>query len=286
VNVEGVFRRQAGVISRQQALKAGLSARQIDRRLEIGRWVQLHPCVYLAADRERTDEIRIRAAGLWAGEPSTISGLAAAWWHGLSSDPPELVEITVPAHRRLQARPGIRIRRRNLTEPDRVGIRDLWVTALPLTVLEAAVTLGERGSELVDRALQRRVRFDALHRAQCRNSGRRGSTASGRLLTAAADHAASAAERKMINLLRADRLTGWVQHYRLNGYEVDLAFSDQRVAIEVDGWAWHHDQQTFRRDRQRQNAMALSGWTVLRFTWHDLVQRPDQVVGEIRAATA
>lgn len=158
------------------------------------------------------------------------------------------------------------------------------MTALPLTVLETAVTLGERGSQLMDRALQRFVSLEALHRAYGRNLGRRGSAAAGRLLAAAADRAASAAERELIALLRAARLTGWVQHYRLGDDEVDLAFPEYRVAVEVDGWAWHHDADTFRRDRERQNRMVLAGLTVLRFTWHDLTQCPDKVVTDIRVA--
>jgi len=154
---------------------------------------------------------------------------------------------------------------------------------LPLTVLEAAVALGERGSELVDRALQRRVRFENLHRAQSRNAGRRGSTTAGRLLHAAVDRAASTAERKLITVLRAANLGGWVQHHRVCGYEVDFALPDHQLAIEIDGWAWHHDQARFCRDRQRQNTLVLAGWTVLRFTWHDLTRQPDRVVHEIRA---
>lgn len=130
---------------------------------------------------------------------------------------------------------------------------------MPLTVLEAAVSLCRQGSELLDRALQRRVRFDALHRAHCRNLGSRGAPAAGRLLVAAADRAASAAERTLLSLLRAAGIGAWQQHYRIAGYE-------------------------FRSDRQRQNELVLAGWTVLRFTWHDLTQRPEQVVAEIRAA--
>jgi hypothetical protein len=52
--------------------------------------------VYLVAERELTDAARVRAAALWAGEPATVSGLAAAWWHGLRSDPPLTVEISIP----------------------------------------------------------------------------------------------------------------------------------------------------------------------------------------------
>ena len=58
------------------------------------------------------------------------------------------------------------------------------------------------------------------------------------------------------------------------------------VAIEIDGWAFHSDADTFRKDRARQNAIVLAGWTVLRFTWHDLTVRPSEVVADIRAALA
>ena len=58
------------------------------------------------------------------------------------------------------------------------------------------------------------------------------------------------------------------------------------MAVEVDGWAWHVDLDRFRADRRKGNALVGTGWLVLRFTWHDLVERPDGVVGEIVAAVA
>jgi very-short-patch-repair endonuclease len=87
-------------------------------------------------------------------------------------------------------------------------------------------------------------------------------------------------------MVRAAHITGWAQQYTLSGYQLDFASPEHRVAVEIDGWAWHHDQERFRLDRNRQNALVLAGWTVLRFTWHDLTQRPDEVVRQIRAATA
>ncbi len=67
-------------------------------------------------------------------------------------------------------------------------------------------------------------------------------------------------------------------------YWIDVAFEARRLAVEVDGWAWHCDVDRFAHDRRRQNALVLAGWTVLRFTWHDLMSRPKEVVAEIRAA--
>ncbi len=40
----------------------------------------------------------------------------------------------------------------------------------------------------------------------------------------------------------------------------------------------------FVADRRRQNALVNARWTVLRFTWHDLDARPDDVLNEIRVA--
>jgi very-short-patch-repair endonuclease len=233
--------------------------------------------------RDFGPEARIRAAVLWAGDGATVSGPAAAWWHGLWPDEPGMVELTVPRTSGLRRARGVRVRRRDLPGADRVEVRGVPLTDVPLTVLEAAVALGKDGSRLMDSALQRRVRFDALQRAHGRNLGRHGSATAVGLLAAAADRTASDAERKAIALLRDARLTGWRAHYVVDGYELDLAFPARRLAIEVDGWAWHHDAVTFRRDRQRQNALVLAGWTVLRFTWHDLTERPGQVVAEIRA---
>lgn len=52
----------------------------------------------------------------------------------------------------------------------------------------------------------------------------------------------------------------------------------------MDGWAWHSDVARFRADRAKGNALVGAGWVLLRFTWHDLRDRPDHVVREVRAA--
>ncbi|MGH3928643.1 MAG: DUF559 domain-containing protein, partial [Pseudonocardiaceae bacterium] len=284
MGLDECLRRQAGVISCAQARAAGLSQDAIDRRVADRRWERLHPGVYLAANHSYTDEVRLRAAVLWAGPDAVAHGVSAAWWHGLGPDLPTTVEITVPQRRRPGPRPGVVVRRRDLPAADLVGVRDLWVTDLALTVLEAALTLGPEGAALLDRALQQRIRFPAVYRAHCRNLGRRGSAHASRLLSAAADGAASQAERLLIRLLRAAGITGWVLNYPVGDYLLDLAFPVQRVAVEVDGWAWHMTPDRFVRDRQRQNAVVNLGWTILRFTWHDLTTRPEGVLNEIHTA--
>jgi very-short-patch-repair endonuclease len=65
---------------------------------------------------------------------------------------------------------------------------------------------------------------------------------------------------------------------------VDVLFARERVVIEVDGYATHSDRQAFQRDRSRQNQLVAAGYTVLRFTWRDVAERPQHVVSTIRAA--
>jgi very-short-patch-repair endonuclease len=67
---------------------------------------------------------------------------------------------------------------------------------------------------------------------------------------------------------------------------IDIAFPDLKLAIEVDGRAWHVADDRFQRDRSRQNELVRRGWTVLRFTWADLVTRPQHVVLTITATLA
>lgn len=136
----------------------------------------------------------------------------------------------------------------------------------------------------MDRALQGDFELTQLWRAHLRNKGRHGSPSARRLLQAASDGARSEAERLLVRLLRAAKVSGWKANFPVCGYLVDIAFPNERVAIEVDGWAFHSDQRTFQRDRTRQNAIALSGWQVLRFTWLDLTEHPQRVIAEIAAA--
>jgi very-short-patch-repair endonuclease len=100
-------------------------------------------------------------------------------------------------------------------------------------VIEAAVR--ERGGvKLMDSALQRLVDLDALWKAHLRNKGRYGSPAARRFLQAASDGARSEAERLLVRLLRQAGFKGWRTNYPVGGYKVDVAFLDEKVAIEVD----------------------------------------------------
>lgn len=278
------LREHDGVITLAHARDAGMSNDAVNRLVRAGRWRRCTPGVYFAEDHRFTDAARVRV-GVWSyGSEATASGLTAAWWLDMTKFAPETVEVTVPRERRLAHRAGTRLRRRDLVGVDVVERRGLRVTAPDLTIVEAASRLGG-GARVLDSALQRRQsELPRLWRAHLRNKGRHGAPRSRRLLRAASIGARSEAERMFAQLLDRAGITGWNANYGVAGYCVDFAFVGPKVAIEIDGLAFHSDADDFHRDRKRQNAIALAGWQVLRFTWLDLTEYPERVIAQVRRA--
>jgi very-short-patch-repair endonuclease len=279
------LRRHDGVLTLADARRCGIDRHAVHRRVRAGHWRQCGRGVYFVDDRPFTDAARVRAAVWSYGERAAASGLAAAFWLDLTRFPPAIVEVTVPRDSNGRKRAGSRVRRRDLAAADVVERRGLRVTAFPLTVVEASVR--ERGgAKLMDSALQRDVTLREMWAAHLRNKGRYGSPASRLLLQAASDGARSSAERLLVTLLRDAGITGWQTNYPVGGYKVDVGFPGAKVAIEVDGFAFHSGPVEFQIDRERQNNIALLGWQVLRFTWLDLTEYPQRVLAVIRSATS
>lgn len=278
-----LLRNHDGVITLAQAQQVGLGRDDVHYRVRTGQWRRCARGVYFADDRQFGDNARIRV-GVWSyGHQAVASGLAAAWWHGLTQFAPETVEVTVPRGRRLRFQPGTRLRRRDL-DPAEVVIRNhLRVTALPLTVVEAAVRR-RGGAKLMDSALQRHVDLSALWKAHLNNKGRHGAPAARILLRAAEDGTRSAAERLLGKLLRQAGISGWKTNHPVAGYKGDYVFPAVKLILETDGWAFHSDVEDFNRDRVRQNALILAGYQVLRFTWLDLTEYPERVIAQIQRA--
>ena len=103
--------------------------------------------------------------------------------------------------------------------------------------------------------------------------------------------AASPAELLLHKLLRAAGITGWVANAQLLDRDgiigvVDILFATARLIIEVDGMVAHTDRRQFTADRRRQNRLVAAGYTVLRFTWHDLTTTPHSVLAHITGVLA
>lgn len=57
-------------------------------------------------------------------------------------------------------------------------------------------------------------------------------------------------------------------------FRLDFAWTSKRVFVEIDGAAFHSTATQIADDGHRQNLLVQAGWTPLRFTYEDLVQRP------------
>jgi hypothetical protein len=202
-----------------------------------------------------------------------LSGPSAAWLHGLLDDPPAVVTVTVPVEgRRGRPRAGVAVRVRALGPADVGIVRGLPVTERPLTVLETAVALGPHGPGWLDDALRGAVRFPAVRAAHRRMRATPGAARAGALLAAAADRSAVEAARLLARLLHRSGAVGWRFEHPTTGGPLRIAFPAAALSIEPLGWAGARAAEPGRR--------------VLRYTWHDLADRPSIVLAEIAGAVA
>ena len=91
---------QLDVISRRQALAAGVTDNALRHRLRLGGpWRGLLPGVYMAANGAPTTLQQEMAALLYAGPGSVITGPAALRRHHIRTELTEFVDVLVPSTR-------------------------------------------------------------------------------------------------------------------------------------------------------------------------------------------
>jgi very-short-patch-repair endonuclease len=248
--------------------------------------------VYVEVSTPVTHVSLARAGLLAAGTRSVLShGTAGRLW-GLATPADPDVRVTVPPEVHLKIA-GMRTHRVPLAESD-LDVRDgLLCTGLVRTIVDCMLWLPEEsGRALAIDALRRRfITPEVLRSALFRTGRRHGLARAWRVLHDVADGAHSEAEVRMHRLLRAAGLTGWSANARvadehgLIGF-ADLPFDELHLIVEIDGRAYHSDDDRFQRDRARQNRLVMAGYTVLRFTWDDVVRRPEAVLAQIRGAAS
>jgi len=108
-SIDAIASCQAGVVSRRQALSAGLTPGAITWQLRRGRWRQIYRGVYATHASEIVREARLWAAVLYAGAGARLSHETAAEVHGLVPRPATLIHVTVPPTRRVRPAQGLTI---------------------------------------------------------------------------------------------------------------------------------------------------------------------------------
>lgn len=279
--------RQHGVVARRQLLTMGLSASAIKRRLHAGRLHPLHRGVYAVGYRPLTQSGLWMAAVLTGGEGALVSYRSAgSLWRILPAiDGP--VHVSLSGHR--QRQPGIVFHRmRSLGAGERTKLHGVPVTSIARTLLDLATRLRPR--ELRN-AFEEAERLELLHRPDLarlceRTSGRRGTGVLRALLAARplpfAD-TRSGLERRFLRYCRDRALPIPAVNVPLAGYVVDCLWRNQRVAVELDSWAYHGDRESFEADRRRDARIQRAGHRIIRVTKRRIDLEADHLEDELRA---
>jgi very-short-patch-repair endonuclease len=288
--ITAFIRAQRGLFTRVQARSSGFSEYQVRRRLTSGEWKVVLGRVLTIGTTPVTPELRDRAAALLVPH-AVLTGASAARVYGIHV-PDRRTFLWVGDARR---RPlGGVIYLHDPLSPREITLGEgLRLVRPGRAVFDCLRFLEDRHAlDLLDRALHARwITHGELAVRVRAHYGRPGVTRLLRLLRVAGTGARSAAERLTLALLRRHGITGWRANEPIAdaGRVIaigDVVFRDRRLVIEIDGWAYHSTPDRYQDDRTRQNLIVRAGWDVLRFTWRDLVERPDEVVGTIRDTLA
>lgn len=261
-----------------------LSPAAVSRHVTAGRLVPILPGVHLRTDVATSTLWRAAAAAAWRPDSVLFGEIAAhlTFWKELQVD-----SIAVAHHTTLQ-RPGFRFQRRAIPPELTAHRGEMRLTVPALTALDLAVATD--GSSIDHVLRSRTARISELREALAGTPHRSGNARRRRLLLDSRAEPWSAAERLAHTMLHSAGIDGWRANLpvvlRGQTYFLDVAFRHLRLVLEIDGREFHTGSQVFESDRVRQNALVLSHWTVLRFTYRRLVEEPQDVLSEIRAGIA
>jgi len=210
---------------------------------------------------------------------------ATAWGVDLVEDP--VKRLTVPRNRSRLLVPGWDVRRSDIPTGDVEMVGDVRVTAMLRTLVDLCRVLClAHAVAAVDSALrQGLVRVDELGMRQAIGRGARRLRTVGGLV----DPLAGSVLESLLRVLLAEAglpapLTQYVVLDRAGEFvgRVDFCWPAARLIVEADGFAFHSDRAAYREDRRRLNELERLGWHVLRFSWEDVVSRPEAVVALVR----
>jgi very-short-patch-repair endonuclease len=287
---------QHGVVTRGQILAYGGTPGVLKRWVAAGRLEVVGRSTYRLAGSPPTWEQRLLGAVFAAGPESAASHRSAARLWALTDD--RTLELTVSV-RRAPVVPGVVVHRSSDIEMGDVVTRRGVPTTTPMRTLVdlGAVVSSRRVEDALDAALEHRLLTLAAVEGALGRLARRGRNGAGVLRDVLERRALgdrppdSRLEPKMARLLAAygiprPQFQHEVRHGGRFVARLDFAYPEARLAVEVDGWGSHSSPRALQSDLERQNALVEMGWTVLRFTWHDVVRRPEAVARRVRRMLA
>jgi len=284
---------QLDVISRRQALAAGVTDNALRHRLRPGGpWRGLLPGVYLAANGAPTTLQQEMAALLYAGRGSVITGSAALRCHYIRTELTEIIDVLVPSARQRRDTNFVRLHR-TTRMPGRI-----W-EAGPVQYVMPARAVADAVRAMTSLRDVRAVVADAVQRDKCTiktlatelsQGPNKGSVLFREALADVADGTRSAAEGDLRDLLARSGLPMPLFNpslYDEHGNFVarpDAWWPAHGIAVEVDSKQWHTSPEDHAKTLARGRRMARHQIVVLRFTPRQIRTQPAEVRNDIRAA--
>jgi len=268
--IAALAERQHGVVARRQLVALGLSRREIERRIEQGRLHLLHAGVYAVGHRVLSPHGRWMAAVLAAGPDAVLSHRSAAALWGLRATSRTRIEVTAP--RDLRPRKGLHPHCAVLPDDERTVHEGIPVTTPARTLLDLAAVIDRQA---LDRALNEAevLRLSSPATFLERYPRKRGTKNLRTLLTSRrSTPTRSELEDRFLTFVDDHGLPSPETNTIIEGYEVDAAWREAGLIVELDGYATHGTRRAFERDRVRDRRLTTAGWRVIRLTWQQLAQ--------------
>ena len=89
-------------------------------------------------------------------------------------------------------------------------------------------------------------------------------------------------EEKFVLLCERHSLTPPAVNAPIAGWTVDAVWFDQHLAVELDSHAAHGSPAAMEEDRRRDLELRGAGYTVLRYTWRQVTDEGELVIGDLR----
>ena len=293
MDVDSIFRRQHGLITRSQARAAGLSARQIETRTRSGAWVRTHRGVYRHAAVADSWEAHLLSGCLTSCGLASHRAGTVVWGLGVYRHPRPEIVVDRSARRRV---PGVIVHESTQWElRDETVIRGIPVTGINRTLLDCgAVVTMRRLERLTESAIRQRLTtWPELVRTLSRHS-RKGRDGCGKLRTLLemrlGDQTVPLSDfsRLVSNLLVDNGLPEPVLEHRILAadgsfiMQADLAWPLRRKAWELDGLAFHFGRTERERDNRKRNRAKAEGWNIQEILWSMYVDDPGGLVALCR----
>lgn len=238
---------------------------------------------------QRGDHI-VRAA-LAFGQHAVASHASAAQVLGLELlDEPVAVHVTVPRNHRREALAGVRLHRRDVPARSIRTVGILPVTEPNYTALDLAALLPHQAAVItLDSGLRLRSvrRTDLVAELGTRSTWP--TRPAMQAAVAAADGRSESPPESIARLLFLQAGLPVIPQYEVfdDGSwiaRVDFALEAIRTALEIDGFRWHSSPEAFQADHDREMALRMAGWSVLRISADDVLTRPQTVLANVQRA--